>query len=928
VGREGNHTELILLAVEDVTALREAERRRREAEARFTEMVRNVRDHSVFLTDPAGVITSWNVAAERIIGFTEAEAVGRHFSLIFTPEDIEAGVPERELRLAREEGRAEDERWHARKGGERFWALGIFTPLHDPAGQLSGFSKILRDMTGWKRAGEELAASRGRLQALFDNSLDAVLLADDGGRYVDANPAACTLLGLDRDDLLRRTVLDITPPPDAAAGRAAWDAFLRDGQQAGEYAVRRPDGTRVVVEYRAVANIQPGLHLSVLRDVTDRETLLRQVRVERERLADVFRQAPSFMCVLTGPEHVFERANDRYLQLVGHRDILGKPVRDALPEVAGQGFFELLDTVYRTGEAYTGTDVQVALVRHPGQPPEERYVDFVYQPTRDPDGTVTGVLAQGVDLTDRHRAEAEVARLAVEADRDRRLFDTALSNTTDYNFLFDLDGRVVYANRALLALWGRTAGQALGKTLAELDYPADAEAQVARNLRRVIETGEAVRDETPYTGPTAATGHFEYILAPVLEAGRVVSVAGSSRDITARKVMEDTLREQAERLREADRRKDEFLATLAHELRNPLAPIRNALQILKMPRVDAATVERSRDMMERQVQQLVRLVDDLMDVSRVMQGKIELRRERVELASVVARAVETAQPGIDAQGHRLSVALPPDSLPLEADPVRLVQVVGNLLTNAAKYTERGGHIWLTAGREGGQAVLRVRDDGIGIAPDMLPRVFDLFVQVDHAAARSQGGLGIGLTLVKNLVRMHHGAVEVHSPGLGEGSEFVVRLPLADGGREGPAGRGGDGRPADARPGSRLLVVDDNRDAADSLAEMLRLQGHEVRVANDGPAGLELLEGYRPEMVFLDIGMPKMDGYEVARRLRRVPGLEHVRLAALTGWGQPEDRRRTAEAGFDHHLVKPVEPKTLDELLGNLPAPSDRKGARP
>src|SRR5581483_5397086 len=356
-------------------------------------------------------------------------------------------------------------------------------------------------------------------------------------------------------------------------------------------------------------------------------------------------------------------------------------------------------------------------------------------------------------------------------------------------------------------------------------------------------------------------------------------------------------------VREADRRKNEFLATLAHELRNPLAPIANSLQILKMPRLDAGTVERSREMMERQVQHLVRLVDDLLDVSRVMRGKIELRRERVELATVVARAVETVQPLVDAQGHDLSVRISSQSLLLDADPVRLAQVVGNLLTNAAKYTEPGGRIWLTAERDGDMAALRVRDNGIGIAPYMLPRIFELFVQVDHASTKAQGGLGIGLTLVKNLVEMHNGIVQARSEGLGKGCEFVVRLPLVaqalgqDHGSE--AGTQADQLPP--RSGKRLLVVDDNKDAADSLAMLLRLQGHEVRVAYSGMAALEMTKTYTPDVVFLDIGMPGMDGYEVARRLRQTPGLGNVMLAALTGWGQKEDRRRTAEAGFDHHL---------------------------
>jgi CheY-like chemotaxis protein len=369
-------------------------------------------------------------------------------------------------------------------------------------------------------------------------------------------------------------------------------------------------------------------------------------------------------------------------------------------------------------------------------------------------------------------------------------------------------------------------------------------------------------------------------------------------------------------LRERDHRKDEFLATLAHELRNPLAPIRNSLEVLKMPRVDAATAQQTRDMMERQVHHLVRLVDDLLDVSRVMKGKIDLRREQVELATVVARAVETAKPLMEVQGHQLTISLPDEPLALNADLVRLAQVVGNLLTNAAKYTEANGHIRLAAERRGDVAVLSVRDNGIGIAPDMLPHVFDLFVQADYASTKAQGGLGIGLTLVRNLVELHGGSVEAHSAGLGKGSEFIVKLPLtspssAHFSREAHL----DHVPPSS--GRRLLVVDDNRDAAVSLSMLLRLQGHEVRVAHDGPTALKTAASFRPEMMFLDIGMPGMDGFEVARRVRTTPGLEATVLTALTGWGQKEDRRRTAEAGFNHHLVKPPDPEALAGVLADL-----------
>jgi PAS domain S-box-containing protein len=395
------------------------------------------------------------------------------------------------------------------------------------------------------------------------------------------------------------------------------------------------------------------------------------------------------------------------------------------------------------------------------------------------------------------------------------------------------------------------------------------------------------------------------------EQGHIVYWFGTCSDIEEHKRIEGALRD-------ADRRKDEFLATLAHELRNPLAPIRNSLQILKMPGVDSAIAEQTKEMMERQVHHLVRLVDDLMDVSRVMRGRIDLRKEQVELATVVARAVETIKPLIEDRAHYLDVSMSNEPLLLNVDPVRMSQVIGNLLANAAKYTEVGGHIWVQSERVDGQAVLKVRDDGIGIAPNVLPHVFELFVQGEHAATKSQGGLGIGLTLVKNLVEMHGGTVEAISAGLGCGCEFVIKVPVAaieqlklnEESSRLPERRV-------PRPGHRLLVVDDNMDAAVSLAMLLRLNGHEVRIAHDGPSALDVISEYVPDVIFLDIGMPGMDGYEVARRIRKKPGMENRVLVALTGWGQQEDRRRTKEAGFDHHLVKPAEPTVVEELLVRL-----------
>ena len=363
-------------------------------------------------------------------------------------------------------------------------------------------------------------------------------------------------------------------------------------------------------------------------------------------------------------------------------------------------------------------------------------------------------------------------------------------------------------------------------------------------------------------------------------------------------------------LRDTDRRKDEFLATLAHELRNPLSPIKNSLEILKMPRVDAATSQQVRGLMERQVHHLVRLVDDLLDVARVMRGKIELRKERIELATIIARAVETAKPIIEFQQHQ-SKCSSLQTRCLDADPVRLVQVIGNLLTNAAKYSEQNGQITIGAWQEGDRAVLSIRDTGIGIAPDMLPHVFELFVQADHASSKTQGGLGIGLTLVKSLVEMHGGSVDAKSEGLGKGSEFIIRVPLSV--RVQEAHREEAAMTA-TTAGQRVMVVDDNRDAAITLSTLLSLWGHTVEVANDGVTALSIAKVFRPDTIFLDIGMPVMDGYEVARRIRATPELEKTVLAALTGWGQERDRKQSSEAGFNYHLVKPPDLETLNRVL--------------
>lgn len=507
----------------------------------------------------------------------------------------------------------------------------------------------------------------------------------------------------------------------------------------------------------------------------ERERLLREVRAEQERLTNLFAQAPAVMCVLEGPDHVFALANERYIELIGRRDIIGKTVLEVLPEVRDQGFIELLDEVYRTGESYLGLGVPLQLQRGPRQPPQALFIDFVYQAFRDPNGSIVGIVVHGVDQTDRHNAE------------------------------------------------------------------------------------QAMKD--------------------------------------------------------ADRRKDEFLAILAHELRNPLAPIANYGQLLEVMAHDPGAVKKASATISRQVQQMVRLIDDLLDASRISSGKIALRRETIKLQPVVLQAMDANQAYFERGNKQLHVALPPDPIFLHADSARLCQIIGNLLHNAAKFSPNGAHIWLTAECDGDSVLVRVRDDGIGIDPRHLPSVFEMFTQADTSLERTQSGLGIGLGLVRSLVELHGGTVEAFSDGIGQGSEFIVRLPSVEADRrwEHEQAR----VPPSHAPGTRILIVDDNRDACDSMRQLLHATGYEAQVAYDGLSGLTKALEYKPDVVLLDLGMPRLNGYDTCRRIRDESWGRGMVLIALTGWGQVEDKRRTAQAGFDAHLVKPVDIEALERLLSSF-----------
>ncbi len=544
----------------------------------------------------------------------------------------------------------------------------------------------------------------------------------------------------------------------------------------------------------------------------------------------------------------------------------------------------------------------------------ERPIDDSAAPIRCQDGEIVGCVLVFRDVTERRKAER---LLETSEAQSRAVIETSL----DCIVTIDHHSRVLEFNPAAERTFGYTRQEVMGRDISEFIIPPAFREQHHQGMARYLQTGEGpvLNRRLELAAVRRDGSEFPVELTVTRNpAGGPPRFTAHLRDITDRKRMENDLRQHAADMSETDRRKNEFLAMLAHELRNPLAPIRNAVQIVKLAGGHDAAVASASEMMERQLGQMVRLVDDLLDVSRISRGKIELRKERVDLTMIVHNAVEATRPLSQCMAHQLDVHLPPQPIYLHADPARLTQVLHNLLNNACKFTDEGGRISLSIEREGSQAVIRVRDNGIGVAAEQLPRIFEMFMQIDTSLERTVGGLGIGLTLVKNLVDMHEGTVEVRSEGLGRGCEFIVRLPLA----KDEGGRMKDEPESDSsfilHPSSfsskRVLVVDDNVDAATTLAMLLKLHGHQTHTAHDGEEALQSADELRPEVMLLDIGLPKLNGYEVARRLREQPWGREILLVALTGWGQEEDRQRSKEAGFDGHLVKPVDLEALKRLL--------------
>jgi PAS domain S-box-containing protein len=693
-------------------------------------------------------------------------------------------------------------------------------------------------------------------------------------------------------------------PDDRAAfrGKIAGLTPERPAYEA-EYRLKVPGGEwrwlAELAEMRFDATGAPEQLSGVCMDITERKTAEAALRESRERLM----LAQSAAGVAIWDWNVATNATSfspEYYELFG------------LPPGIPHGYEDFLKLVHPADRARVDAAMRAALA-------DESPYDCEYRILRGCDGAERWMVAKGkvvfadgnpvralgvaYDITSRKQAEAALreseARLRLALDAAQA---DIWESVPEADQLSALGGA--------LALQGVPAGTMMSRERALAAIHPEDRQRVEAELARTLETGAPFKVEFR---ASVVEGPYRWLAAhaELRRVGGRTRVIGLVQDIAEQKRYEEALEL-------ADRRKDEFLATLAHELRNPLAPIRTAVHLLRK----SAGMDRERtlavmEMMDRQVHHLIRLVDDLLEVSRISCGKIELKMEPTDLAVVIEHAVDISRPLIEASGLELAVSLPRRPVLFDADPVRLTQVLANLLNNAAKYTEAGGRITLEAERERDRAVVSVSDTGLGIPADMLPRVFDLFTQIDHTLGRAQGGLGIGLALVRNLVQLHGGDVEARSEGTGRGSVFIVRLPLPPVSADETAHP--RGASAAAPRSRRVLVIDDNRDAADSLALLLEALDANVRVAYDGPAGLAALPAFAPELVFLDLGMPGMDGYEAARRIRQQPDGRGLTLVALTGWGQEEARGRALDAGFDLHLTKPANPIDLKNILGSSDA---------
>ena len=802
-------------------------------------------------------------------------------------------------------------------GEPKWWDVAI-SPIRDANGKPARLLAVSRDVTQRKHVDEALRDTQGFLRSSLDALTGHVAVLDESGmilevndawrRFADENRFTGARYGVGASYLqdCGQTFPQGSEAPtyarginDVIAGRLARFEI--------EYPCHSPTAQRWFV-MRVTRFQSPGpVRILVVHDnCTERKLAEDALRPSEERYRNLFNSMDEGYCIIEmiyddnekPVDWRFLEVNPSFEKQTGLHDTTGKRMREFAPNHE-EYWFEIYGKVALTGEP-------VRFVNE-AKDMNGRWFDAYACRVGGPDSRKVAIIFN--DISERRRSDEALRK---SEERYRNLFNSIDEGFCVIEMIFDehekpVDWRYLEVNPSFEKQSG--IPEATGKRIVEL-VPT-LEASWFEIFGKVARTGEPVRFVNE---SKELTGWFD-VYAFRIAAPEDRKVAVIFNNITERTKAEQALRDSAEALADLDRRKDEFLAMLGHELRNPLAPISNATHLLRLQKNEDPLQQKARNIIERQVGQLKHLVDDLLEISRITTGRVQLRQERIVVSGIVKRAVETADPLIVQRRHELTVSLPPQPIWLHADAARLEQVVVNLLTNAAKYTDEGGHIWLTVQQEGDAVVLRVRDTGIGIAPELLPRIFDLFTQAERSLDRSQGGLGIGLCLVRRLVDLHGGTVKAHSV-VGQGSEFVVRLPVMLTSTPPSPSRSIETAP----PSGKLcgvLVVDDNVDAAQSLAMLLEMLGHEVRMAYDGPTALEAAFNHRLDMVLLDIGLPGLNGFEVAKRIRQQPTHKDIVLVAMTGYGQEADRKRSYEAGFDHHLAKPVDFGELQKILATV-----------
>ena len=849
----------------------------------------------IFLADAEGRYVDVNPAGCEMLGYSREEILARSILGVVEPDE----VPRIESAIALiANGEIVRSEWRfRRKDGSVF--VGEVSGRRLPDGRVQG---LVRDITERKAAEAAIRESEERVCSILESITDGFFVLDRDWRITYINAAGERFLDRTPGDLIGKVLWEEFP---ATVG-SEFDRLYRRvaaSRVSESLTAHSPDTNRW---YEATAYpASDGLSV-YFRDVTDS----RQLEQERQQFAALVEASSDFIGV-SGLDQRGLYVNRAGQELVGMKpgQVSSISVLDFFPENERDRVMGLIAN-------FEGKDPVVAdtFFQHL-QTGELIPVSWSFLKLRDADGNVSGYATVTRDLTERNKAE----NLLLASEERRRL---ALEAAELGTWHVNTETRMTQTDARFRAIFGTTEEWGDYMQAVALIHPDDQPA-----VLEALAAATRLDDPAPYAIEyriVRPDGLLRWIFAKGLSSfegtgptRRVTSFDGTVADITDRKHGEEEREQLIARLQEQDKRKDEFLATLAHELRNPLAPIRNGLQIMRLAPGNLDANEQIRSMIERQLGQMVHLVDDLLDLSRISQGKIDLRKKHIQIASAIEQAIEASRPFIEKAGHELSVDMPAEPVDVDADLTRLIQVFSNLLNNAAKFTKHGGQLRLAVQRTGTDVVVSITDNGIGIPTPMLSHVFEMFTQVENNLGSSHGGLGIGLSIVQQLVHMHGGSVEARSEGLGRGSEFVVRLPVAL-----PVALNKPFNETQlVRSASRLriLVADDNLDSAESLAMLLTFEGYETRVAHDGIEALDVAATFRPDVILLDIGMPKLNGYEVCRRIRQNPWGKNMMVIAQTGWGLEEDKRQSLEAGFDAHLVKPVDYVVLAKILTGMPA---------